>query len=580
MATNAKKRKAAVSLEHEAQSLNTSLKKLKVDRTTSEASSPIADDDDDGSEYDEGGSPMDHDDLSENENGADTPLTPFSPRKKFPSEFKNLRCTFPGCNKTFNRPVRLQTHIRSHTNERPCICPYEGCDKSYLEDKHLQRHVKGSHMQEKAYVCEWEGCGKAFLTGTRLRRHIEAHEGKEKFRCTAYPPCNKTFRKHQTLQRHIRSDHLELAPFPCTFVDPVTNIVCEAGFDGAVGLRKHMDRVHSAPKFTCNSCTVPGQFNPDGTAKKLGFISEAQLKSHNRKEHANCLFCDLKCASQRELQKHIETQHSGKSLQERKNILCTHPGCDKAFTKKSNLTVHVRTAHNGERFICGTFDMSANDDIADFDPIDSCGKDFVSKVNLEDHIRVAHLGLPSIVNANRKDKPALPEEMDEDAEFVPKKINKKKKPKQSADNDLTGNAYFEDPRRTIPCQVLDCKAMFIREYDLQLHMETMHTMLDTPSPSDFYVSNVNSPAPAIEPPQNPFMEPADEPFFDGLFTPADLDWELQQQATAGGPFWIGADNGMGAQPQDQNTWMQDEAEMRALIGDVDYGLIDPNLLPF
>ncbi|KAF3347573.1 hypothetical protein VdG2_04295 [Verticillium dahliae VDG2] len=119
-----------------------------------------------------------------------TATTALSNRsRKFPSDFKTIKCTYPDCEKTFNRPARLAAHLRSHTDDRPYKCTHDGCDKTYREEKHLRQHVKGSHSQERSYVCTTEDCGKSFLTATRLRRHQES------------------FRKHNTLQRHIRAEH-------------------------------------------------------------------------------------------------------------------------------------------------------------------------------------------------------------------------------------------------------------------------------------------------------------------------------------------------------------------------------------
>ena len=507
----------------------------------------------------------------------DTPVTPFSPpaRKKFPSELKTIECTYEGCSKTFNRPARLTAHLRSHTNERPYVCSYEGCDKAYLTDKHLQTHVKGSHTHERSYHCDWEGCDKSFLTSTRLKRHKEAHKGHERFRCTAYLPCNQTFRKHQTLQRHIRSEHLELTPYPCTYIDPITSEPCNAGFDGPVGLRKHEERVHGAAQFFCPQCTITGAVSPDGTPLHLGFTTEAQLQSHARKEHANCPFCDLKCSSQRELQNHIDSQHSGKSLEERKKISCTYVGCNKKFTKSGNLKIHIRTAHLGERYICGTFDLSSHPDVGDFDPADSCGKDFVSKVNLIDHIRTAHLGLPSVINANRKKFDSDEEdfiETDRD-EYVerPKKKTKKRAKKTSATE--IDHLLGTDPNRNISCLVPNCQHKFIRDYDLQVHMRNAHQSMDL---------DPNLAFPAFEGAFE-FLEGDDRDFgrgfaggiggeegregMDALYDQADIDWELQRRALEGGPFWVGADeelqNNFGG---DQDDWTQEEIEMRRLVG--------------
>ncbi|KAI1007318.1 hypothetical protein K3495_g895 [Podosphaera aphanis] len=341
-------------------------------------------------------------DSAYNKKGLETPITPISPsRKKFPSELKNFRCTYAGCCKKFNRPAKLAAHMRSHTNERPFVCNFEGCGKSYLQDKHLKHHIKSSHTQERNFQCEWEDCKKKFLTATRLKRHLEVHRGQDRFRCTEFPPCDQTFRKHQTLQRHIRSDHFQLAPYPCTYVDPVTGEACTSGFDGMTGLRQHEERVHSTARYFCSECTSTGTFNPDGTPTHPGFFSHNRLQAHIRKEHPICVFCNVKCRSQRELLSHIDSQHSGKSLSERQKFPCNEPGCNKRFTKQYNLNTHVRTVHLGKRFICGTFDLHAEPMVPNWSSSINCGSDFNSKKSLINHVRTAHLQLPSLDKLGR-----------------------------------------------------------------------------------------------------------------------------------------------------------------------------------
>jgi general transcription factor IIIA len=563
MATTMKKRKAASGLDESAKRMRIqnplessnqiqlpSRQLLESSKTSTQERSFELEEDDADDDYKQGNSGS-----SDEEEVADTPVTPFSPaRKKFPSELKTIKCTWEACTKTFNRPARLTAHLRSHTNERPYVCTYEDCDKAYLTDKHLQTHIKGSHTHERSYHCDWEGCSKSFLTSTRLKRHKEAHKGHERFRCTAYPPCNQTFRKHQTLQRHIRSEHLELAPYPCTYIDPVTGEPCNAGFDGAVGLRKHEERVHGAAQFFCPECLVPGTFGLDGTPIHLGFTTETQLQSHVKKEHANCPFCDLKCSSQRELQNHIDSQHSGKPLEERKKILCTYLGCSKKFTKPGNLKIHIRTAHMGERFICCTFDISDYPDVGDFDPSDGCGKDFVSKVNLVDHIRTAHLGLPSVVNAKRKksgvskdpkfetdddDEYEEEEEYEED-EYIEQPKNKTKKQgrkqKSAGINDMLGNPYANPSFSTFE------GAFQPSEGDGQGY-------------SPGFAGSIGG-------------EEGGEQM-DALYDQADFDWDLQRRALEDGAFWIGAEeaqNNFREDPADE--WTQEEMEIRRLVSDV------------
>ncbi|PBP19629.1 C2H2 transcription factor [Diplocarpon rosae] len=516
-----------------------------------------------------------NEESSDGENNADTPITPFSPgRKKFPSELKTIKCTQEGCTKVFNRPARLTVHLRTHNNDRPHVCTFEGCDKAYFESKHLAQHVKGSHTKEREFSCDWEGCNKSFLTSTRLNRHKTTHTGQNLYRCTGYPPCNEPFRKHQTLQRHIRSAHLNLAPYPCTFVDPVTLQACSAAFDGGTGLRQHMDRFHSPARIKCLQCDAPG------------FKTDRQLQAHIRKEHAHCIFCDIKCASERELLKHIEIYHSGITLEQRKNVPCTFPGCNKRFTKQNNLNTHVRTAHMGERFICGTFDLSSYPDMTDFDDDEGCGKDFVSKLSLMDHVRTAHMGLKAIANASRKkttqtsiiedeyedegDENEEQPEFDSEEEYIPKTLKPKrnKRTRKTIDDGTAGH----DPRRNIACIAPGCRNMFIRQYDLQVHMRDAHPTsfhgMDPAGFNDHFAFSDGLAVPELNSGVEGFGLQGVSQQIGGFDEPADFDWTLQRQALEGGPFWIGADTGYFASRGngDQGEWEQEEEEMRRLIG--------------
>ncbi|KAI1078349.1 hypothetical protein F5B20DRAFT_547837 [Whalleya microplaca] len=349
----------------------------------------------------------DNDDAASTLPSANTPSTPLSPARKYPSDIKKIKCTYDGCTKTFNRPARLAAHLRSHENARPFKCTFPGCDKDYIEEKHLRQHVKGAHTSDRPHVCSEPGCDKRFLTATRLRRHQEVHEGQDRFRCRDYPPCNKSFRKHHTLQSHIRSDHLHMAAYPCSHVNDETGFVCGAAFKTSGALKKHQQRGHGEIRYWCDECA--NQEGEDGQPKKVGFTTQCRLRVHMLKEHVYCMFCGVACTGKTKLAEHIESEHANQKPAKPKTA-CVYPGCTKTFVKRSNMNMHIRSSHQGYQFFCGDFDLSGTPDIADWTKNHGgCGDGFTTKANLENHIRYVHMKLAREPPAGQHDWETPPE---------------------------------------------------------------------------------------------------------------------------------------------------------------------------
>lgn len=401
----------------------------------------------------------------------DTPATPISPSSaksaKYPSELKTHRCPFEGCTKAFNRPARLQEHLRSHNNERLFKCTHSDCDKTFLRTSHLNHHLKSAHTAIRDYVCDRPDCGKSFVTGSRLRRHLAAHDGRDKYRCREYPPCNQSFRKHSTLQKHIMTEHLQQKPFPCAHTDPNTGERCRMAFDSSGHLRAHESRMHTEKRFSCAECTnrMEEQCSAvDSTGStQATFPTYALLQAHIRAAHPpRCPACPITCATSRELRRHLEVVHGNVSLDDRKLFPCTVPGCDRSFTKKGNLTVHIRTVHDGEkRFACGETDLSTSKKVAGWNG-DGCGKRYGSKLALEEHIRTAHLGCMN-AKAERRQRLGLGGGRDRSKPAGP-----------SALSALTGEGYAEETGRHITCFIDTCAHRFYRDYDLWVHMSSRH----------------------------------------------------------------------------------------------------------
>ncbi|KAK9721895.1 hypothetical protein K7432_003050 [Basidiobolus ranarum] len=60
--------------------------------------------------------------------------------KTMSSSTKKYHCTI--CQKGFSRPSSLNTHMYSHTGEKPFKCPHEGCGRHFSVVSNLRRHAK------------------------------------------------------------------------------------------------------------------------------------------------------------------------------------------------------------------------------------------------------------------------------------------------------------------------------------------------------------------------------------------------------------------------------------------------------
>lgn len=402
---------------------------------------------------------------------ADTPPSPVPAKKKQPRR-PTYHCTHDGCNRTFNRPCRLEEHLRSHNNERPFTCTYDDCNKTFIRQTHLNRHMRDEHENIREHECTWPGCDKKFANATRLKRHIEAHESK--FHCTDYPPCQEVFRKHSTLQKHIRSAHLGQKKYQCPHIDPETGKPCDQAYDSPSSLKAHEGRVHGGIKHYCTQCATDPE-NPFETSP--GFSTYAALQLHIKEVHPpTCEHCNLRLSTHKQLQAHVELAHSGLSLADRKKFPCPYLNCGSSFTRQGNLNVHIRHAHEkADKWFCGETDLSSSkkDHIRSWDGEGGCGRGFSSKGNLEEHIQTQHLGMESTRVAKLQEK-LLKEGKDPNAPVSKKSRSREARVPMATR--LTGIDYDMATGRDIACMFGDCENRFYREYDLQVHLEAAHGM--------------------------------------------------------------------------------------------------------
>ena len=417
---------------------------------------------------------------------APTSLTSSRSQKQRP---KKYICPFGGCEKAFDRPVRLQAHERTHTNDRPFACQEPDCGKAFFKSEHLKAHAQNKHVAVLAHICDYvvrrettaDGretkvpCGKAFTTATRLRRHVAAHRDKEDRRC-AEPGCGRVFRRLETLQRHVRADHWGEKAFECTHVDDEEGQECGERFEAAGQLRTHVASQHAGRRYACEVCR-PGD-DETGAMTSVGgettsgiFASYAALQAHRREAHPPVCpepGCGQVCVSARALTAHREIAHSTLSAR-RARFPCPEPGCGRGFTRRGNLHVHHQTVHVRYRpFVCGEYDLldpqaPSASQVAGWDG-KGCGVGFGMKSTLIGHVRSHHLGLPASTtekkNKRKSHKRATMGDDDAMAEGVRTLAL------------LTGCGY--EKSRPLACWTVGCQARFVRQYDLGQHMECGH----------------------------------------------------------------------------------------------------------
>lgn len=87
------------------------------------------------------------------------------------TDIKKHICDY--CSKRFRTKLNLKVHIRSHTNERPFICPEE-CGKSFKTYSAVNNH-RAAHSTDKKFECPVSECSYRTTTKANLNIHGRTH---------------------------------------------------------------------------------------------------------------------------------------------------------------------------------------------------------------------------------------------------------------------------------------------------------------------------------------------------------------------------------------------------------------------
>ena len=216
----------------------------------------------------------------------------------------------------------------------------------------------------------------------KLRLEAKKLENNESIICDI---CGKSMRRFR-MKKHKKLVHEKVKEHECTS--------CGKRFGEKSGLKSHIQMIHEDTKHACEQC---GKL----LSSKQAVIVHVQT-FHEKKRDFPCDLCTYVSGTKQALQKHTQTQHLG-IHEERKTVQCDRcpkvflsyqgldahiqgfheklkpfkceiTSCEKSFSQLQSLQYHIRVVHeNIKQFECNI-----------------CKKPFGKKSNLTVHMKTAH----------------------------------------------------------------------------------------------------------------------------------------------------------------------------------------------
>ena len=223
----------------------------------------------------------------------------------------------PKCLKLFKTKRILKIHIlRIHEKRKDYIC--KTCKKPFFTSTHMKRHILISHRdKQKDHICRI--CNKAFALKEYLKRHSDTvHEGlkkpkKRKNYCCK--TCGRVFSRKGGLKTHIMAIHHGIK------YASKLKLKNEEDYNKQIEAILNESEVHEViNKNIKNNYDDPGKPKMMASGTKRGkYKKNKSIEKEDVIHLINCELCD--------------SVFTGKILRQ----------C------KSNLKIHIRTVHEGER---------------------------------------------------------------------------------------------------------------------------------------------------------------------------------------------------------------------------------------
>ena len=242
------------------------------------------------------------------------------------------KCQFDTCNFIGDSFSKLEKHKITHSDERPVKCKH--CDKRFKNKYGLNGHMKTLHPEEcrdlPLLVCEVDGCQYQTKSTGGFNGHKRKHN--LPFECDI---CHKKF-ANKTIYKDHRYRHSDEKPFKCKH--------CSKGFPTERNLRRHTERLHKPQTIPCDVKGCGKYFYNSYTLDS--HKKTHQDKSTKEKFHCEWPDCDKKFTVKGHLEIHMN-RHNGNYP-----FHCQWPECEKYFATKQQLKGHCNTHTGNKPFSC------------------------------------------------------------------------------------------------------------------------------------------------------------------------------------------------------------------------------------